>query len=81
MAINASLKEIFTQVFDLATDRINIDLTQKDIAKWDSLAQMQLVVALEQRFKINLELEEIVTMDSVKTIADILEKKGVNVYD
>ena len=79
MAINDNLIKVFTQVFDLSQDQINIDLTQGDVAKWDSLAQMHLVVALEQEFKINLELEEIVTMNSVKAIADVLKKKGFNV--
>jgi len=79
MAINDNFIKVFTLVFDLTPDQINIDLTQNDVIKWDSLSQMHLVVALEQAFNIDLELEEIVTMNSVKSIADVLEKKGVKV--
>ena len=79
MAISNDLIEVFTQVFDLRPEQININLTQDNVSKWDSLAQMQLVVALEQTFDINLELEEIVTMNSVKAIAKVMRKKGVKV--
>jgi len=72
-------KRVFTQVFDLPPDQINIDLTQNEVAKWDSLAQIELVVSLEEVFNINLQLEEIILMNSVKSIADILQKKGVTV--
>ena len=79
MAINDNFIKVFTQVFDLTPDQIHSDLTQNDVAKWDSLAQIHLVIALEQEFNVNLELEEIVTMNSVKAIADVLKKKGVKV--
>lgn len=75
--IKQGIINIFAQIFDLTPDQITDELSDKDVAKWDSLAQMQLVVAIEQAFKINLELEEIITMNSVKKIIKILEKKGV----
>ena len=77
MAINVNFIKVFTQVLDLTPDQIHIDLTQNDVAKWDSLSQMHLILALEEAFNIKLELEEIVTMNSVKAIADVLDKKGV----
>ena len=79
MAINDDFIKVFTLVFDITPDKINIDLTQNDVMKWDSLSQMHLIVALEEAFNIKLELEEIVTMNSVKAIADVLGKKGVKV--
>tara|TARA_A100001037_G_scaffold179246_1_gene160846 strand:+ start:2044 stop:2289 length:246 start_codon:yes stop_codon:yes gene_type:complete len=79
MAINVNFIKVFTQVFDLTPDQIHSDITQNDIAKWDSLSQMHLILALEAAFNIKLELEEIVTMNSVKAIADVLGKKGVKV--
>ena len=77
MAINVNFIKVFTQVLDLKPDQIHSDLTQNDVAKWDSLSQMHLILALEEAFNIKLELEEIVTMNSVKAIADVLDKKGV----
>ncbi|MBL50692.1 MAG: hypothetical protein CMG57_01885 [Candidatus Marinimicrobia bacterium] len=79
MAINDDFIKVFTLVFDITPDKINIDLTQNDVMKWDSLSQMHLIVALEEAFNIKLELEEIVTMNSVKAISDVLMKKGVNI--
>ena len=79
MAINDDFIKVFTLVFDITPDKINIDLTQNDVMKWDSLSQMHLIVALEEAFNIKLELEEIVTMNSVKAIYDVIKKKGVNI--
>ena len=64
-------------IFDLQEDQIHIGLTQDDVVKWDSLAQMQLVVALENEFNIELKIDEVVRMISLRAIIDMLEKKSV----
>lgn len=77
MAIDCRIIKIFTMIFDLQEDQIHIGLTQNDVVKWDSLAQMQLVVALENEFNIELKIDEVVTMISLRAIIDMLEKKSV----
>ena len=80
MDINSKLIKVFTNVFDLSLDEIHVNLSQDDVAKWDSLGQMELIVALEKEFNITLELEEIILMNSIKNIARVLVKKGIQIY-
>jgi acyl carrier protein len=48
------------------------------IAKWDSLAHIQLVAAIEETYKVQLTMDEIVNLLCVSDIVTLLEEKGVN---
>jgi acyl carrier protein len=63
------LKELFRQV--LKIEHIKDDISQKTCDKWDSLSHLNLMVAIEQRFDISFEPEDIVEMNSL----DLIEKK------
>lgn len=73
--MNDKLKKVLQEVLDLK--EIDIHLTKEDITKWDSLAQMDLVTSLEREFDIILEIEDIVTINSVKSIYAVLKSKGI----
>lgn len=77
MDINDKLIEIFIDIFDLTPNQVTSSLKKDDVVKWDSLAQMELVIALERKFDINLNIEEVVKLDSMKEIIKLLDKKGV----
>ena len=63
------IKEILKQVFKI--DHIKDNLSQKNCDKWDSLNHLNLIIALEQRFDVSFEPEDIVEMNSL----DLIEKK------
>ena len=65
----AILRELF--------DDMTIDETcsQKTYEKWDSMAQLNLVIELETEFGITLEPEEIGLMTSFYDIVNILRTK------
>jgi acyl carrier protein len=46
--------------------------------RWDSFAQVQLVVALEDAYKVKFSNAEIEAMTSVASIRDALKAKGVD---
>jgi acyl carrier protein len=75
--MNDSLKKVLREVFDLK--EVDIHLTKDDITKWDSLAQMDLVTSLEREFDIILEIEDIVAINSIKSICTVLENKGIKI--
>jgi len=56
---------------------IKDDLTMKDVDAWDSLKHMELIVALEQSFEVQLTFDEIVAMQSVSAIKRVLRERGV----
>ena len=49
----------------------------KKVDAWDSLKHMELIVALEQAFDVELTFDEIVAMQSVREIKRVLEERSV----
>jgi len=68
---------VIAEVFNESSDGINLETTQDDIENWDSLGTINLIVALEQLFKVNIDLIEIAEMDQVVLIKNVLSSKGV----
>ena len=76
--MNQRLVSLLAEVFGLRQDQITLTLTKDDLAVWDSLKQMDLVVSLEREFGIVLEIADIVRMNSVSSIVETLVLKGVD---
>ena len=65
------VQEIFQTFFDEDTMVITRETSPRDIAEWDSLAQMNLMMIIEKEFKIN----EVLGLQKVGDILDILDEK------
>ena len=57
--IREKLKNILQQVLDQEIDRLADDMTAADFPDWDSLAHLNIVVAIERAFKIRFAAAEI----------------------
>ena len=66
------IKEVLKQVFKI--EHIKDDISQKTCDKWDSLNHLNLIIALEQRFDVSFEPEEIVEMQSLERIMSLLSQ-------
>jgi acyl carrier protein len=73
-----TLSSVLQDVFDIKASEVTQELTREYISSWDSLTQMDLVSSLESNFEIELEIEDIVKMDSVKSILEVLNSKGIS---
>lgn len=69
------IKDIMSAVFEVPASTINDDSSLDTIEAWDSLRQMNLVVALEEEFKIQFSDDEIMDMMSYPAIRSVLIKK------
>lgn len=69
------VKEIMGIVFEIDSNDISDDASSDHIENWDSLRHMNLIVALEEEFEIELDDEEIVEMMTLPLIVAILEEK------
>jgi acyl carrier protein len=69
------LTGIFRQVFDDDSIIITRESTANDIEEWDSLTHMNLVVAVEAKFKIRFALGELQILRNVGDMHDLVEKK------
>jgi acyl carrier protein len=73
--IIGALNDIFIDVFDDKTIKLNENTSADDIEDWDSLSHMQLVVAVEKHFKIRFTLSEMQSWKNVGDLARNVEKK------
>ncbi|GAA6323874.1 hypothetical protein F350042L8_09720 [Fusobacterium ulcerans] len=64
------LQEIFRDIFDDEELVITEGMTAADIEDWDSLAQINLIIAIEKEFGIKFNLEEV---SKLKNISEMLE--------
>ncbi|MCA0240630.1 MAG: acyl carrier protein [Proteobacteria bacterium] len=50
----------------------------QDLPAWDSLGQVNLIMALEQEFNVFIEVEEFGKLNSVPAILGFLEQQGLS---
>lgn len=66
------IKEIMEQTF---RQSINDNFSKNDTDKWDSFTHLDLIVKLEQEFKISFSPEEIGSIESYNDIKKIIKSK------
>lgn len=71
------IKEIMAAVFEINAADIKDSDDSTTILNWDSLNQMNLIVALEEEFDVRFEDDEIVELTSLKAIENSLKSKTV----
>jgi acyl carrier protein len=72
------LTPVFRQVFDDDSITVSRATTADDIEGWDSLTHMNLVIALELRFKIKFALGELLKLKNVGEMLDLINRKQAN---
>jgi acyl carrier protein len=68
------IREVLSAVIDVPLEEIMDDASMDDLEAWDSLAQMNLVIALEEEFEITIPDEEVGTMLSLPLILSLLNE-------
>lgn len=69
------VREIAADIFQVPSKRINLQSSPDTIESWDSLQQLNLILALEQSFGFEFEPEDMERMTSIEKILTILEAK------
>jgi acyl carrier protein len=73
--VYAQLTDIFKDVFENPALRLFDQTTAKDITQWDSLNHINLVVAVEQHFKVHFNTGEVGRMANVGEFVDAILRK------
>ena len=69
------LNGVFQQVFDDDSIRISPEMTANDIDGWDSLSHVNLIVAVETKFKIRFNQKELLTFKNIGDLLRCIESK------
>ena len=72
--IMTKLNEIFCDVFDDEDIVLTNETTADDIEDWDSLEQINLLVAIEKQFNIKFRLADVADLENVGAMADLVER-------
>lgn len=73
--IHEKVQMIFREVFDDDTICISDNTTAADIEDWDSLMQINLIVAIESEFHIKFNISEVTAMKNVGDMMDSILRK------
>ena len=69
------LKQVIAAALQVPVESVADDSSPATLPQWDSLAHLNLVMSLEQKFAVKFTLEEIVQLQDVPTIRRFLENK------
>lgn len=70
-----NLQGIFRTVFDDDTLIVNSQTNSEDIEDWDSLEQINLLVAIEKFFNIKFDISEISNLLVVGDMVNLIKRK------
>jgi acyl carrier protein len=69
------LKKVLSEILDLHIEDINDKTSQNNVEQWDSLKQINLVIALEEEFEIQITDDSIQELIDYKSIKEIVQKQ------
>jgi acyl carrier protein len=75
MTIEEKLTGIFRMVFDNEDITLRPDMTANDVDGWDSLAHVNLILAVEKGFGIRFSQKELLTFKNVGDLLRSIETK------
>ncbi len=69
------LEIILKEFFEIPELNLRRSMQAKDIDAWDSLAHLDLMALLEEKYSIKFSLAEITGLNNVGELADLIDKK------
>ena len=73
--ITEALTGIFRDIFENPALVLRDDMTAADVERWDSLNHIDLIVAIESRWKIRFTTREIAGLKNVGGLAALIQRK------
>lgn len=77
MSLLDRVRQTIATTLKLPVARVTPATANEDLAAWDSLGHVNLMMALEQTFDVYIEVEDFEQLRSVAAIVAYLERHGV----
>jgi acyl carrier protein len=77
MNLSHRLQEMIAATLHVPPSRITESTIAEDLPSWDSLGQVNLMMALEQTFGVYIEVEDFDRLKSIPAILNYLKASGV----
>jgi acyl carrier protein len=72
------LIRVFSEVLDVPAARLSDQSSPANTPEWDSLATVNLTLAIEEEFQVKLSTKEILGMSSIGLARKTLSQKGAS---
>ena len=72
-------KKVFTESLSIDHNKLKEDIKYNEIPEWDSIGHMTLVSAIEEKFGITFETDDIIDFSSFLEGIKILKKYNVDI--
>lgn len=72
MELEQKLKKVFSETFNVSSEKIFSETKQSDLKDWDSLGQLRLFMEIESAFDTSFLIEEIKELNSFQKILERL---------
>lgn len=74
--VPSSLRNIVADVLELPPEEVTPELNSASAGNWDSFRHLQLILALEEEYGVQLDPQRIPELTSVSLLQAELKKKG-----
>lgn len=71
---DAELLLLFAETLRVAPGSLSLDSARGEVAEWDSLAHVMAMLAVEQRYGVQLTLEELEELRTIRQVRDALTR-------
>ena len=68
------VRSVASDIFGVPAEKITAESSPETIENWDSMQHLNLVLALEEKFGVQLEPEDIEQMKNIDAVAKVVEK-------
>jgi acyl carrier protein len=66
---------VFRSALNIGDYKLELDSKFEDVPDWDSLGHMRVIQELEERLKVEFEIDEIIDVDTVEKIMQLAKSK------
>lgn len=74
MTTDKKVKELIANVLNVSVDEVTDDTEIGELEEWDSLHNVQILVALEEEFHIKMTPDLLMDLETVEDIVDLIEE-------
>lgn len=68
------VREIASDIFGIKAEKITAQSSPQTIDNWDSMQHLNLILAIEEKFAVHFEPEDIEEMNNIGAVAALVEK-------
>ena len=69
------VRNVASDIFRIPADKITAESSPETIENWDSTHHLNLVLAIEEKFGVRFEPEDIEQMKNIGAVATLVEKR------